>query len=257
MRSNFQNLFYAGTSGLVVPVRKELYPPDFQGQSRLTYYSYLFNSIEINSSFYKTPRAATIVKWSESVPDNFRFTFKLSKAITHSKKLEFDVLLLHLFFEAINQIGAKKGCLLIQLPPGLKIEQFNKVEKLLGQIQQLNASNEWKVAVEFRHPSWHQPEVDHLLKNYRAALVVQDLPSSATSLSASTGPFHYVRFHGTLPGYRGSYPHDLLRQTATRINQWIQKGSQVFCYFNNTLGGAFYNVDTLNNFVKCSWNYIP
>src|SRR5688572_27388286 len=112
MRSISQNLFYAGTSGLVVPVRKELYPREFQGKSRLTYYSSLFNSIEINSSFYKTPKAATVGRWSESVPDNFRFTFKLSKAITHSKKLEFDILLLELFFNAINHIGNKKGCLL-------------------------------------------------------------------------------------------------------------------------------------------------
>ena len=250
MRSDSQNLFYSGTSGLVVPLRRELYPPEFQGQSRLTYYSSLFNSIEINSSFYKTPRAATVVKWSESVPGNFRFTFKLSKAITHSKRLEFDVLLLKLFFDSINQIGDKKGCLLIQLPPGLKMDQFDQVEKLLDQINQLNPDNAWKVAIEFRHISWHRPEVDQLLKNYHAAVVVHDLPGSAAPHSVSAGPFHYIRFHGPVSGYRGSYSDDVLMQTATNIHRWIQKGNQVFCYFNNTMGDAVKNLQTLNNFVK-------
>jgi uncharacterized protein YecE (DUF72 family) len=250
MKNNFKNLFYAGTSGLVVPVKKEFYPPEFQGKSRLTYYSSLFNSIEINSSFYKTPMAATVARWSESVPGNFKFTFKLSKAITHSKKLEFDVLLLELFFNTINQIGDKKGCLLIQLPPGVKMEQFDKVEKLLSQVYQLNPDNSWKVAIEFRHTSWHQPEVDHLLKNYRTALVVQDLPASSTPLSAIVGPFHYIRFHGPVPGYRGSYSDDLLKKTAKKINELIEKGSQVFCYFNNTMGDAVKNLQTLNNFLK-------
>ncbi len=87
--NSINNTFYSGTSGLVLPVPKLLYPAEFQDKSRLTYYASLFNSIEINSSFYKIPQIPTVCKWAESVPDNFQFTFKLSKAITHAKGLEF------------------------------------------------------------------------------------------------------------------------------------------------------------------------
>ncbi len=86
--SSGNHTFYSGTSGLVVPVPQALYPPEFKGKSRLNYYASLFNSIEINSTFYKMPKISTVSNWAESVPDEFRFTFKLSKAITHAKGLE-------------------------------------------------------------------------------------------------------------------------------------------------------------------------
>lgn len=79
--------FYTGTSGLSLPFPKHSFPPEFQDKSRLTFYASLFNSIEINSSFYKLPMASTVKKWAESVPDNFLFTFKLWREITHNKGL--------------------------------------------------------------------------------------------------------------------------------------------------------------------------
>ncbi|MBA2422067.1 MAG: DUF72 domain-containing protein, partial [Chitinophagales bacterium] len=88
---------------------QSLYPPEFQGKSRLTYYASLFNSVEINSSFYKNPKISTIIKWAESVPDNFQFTFKLSKDITHSKGLDFNHEDVDRFIEAIAHVGNKKG----------------------------------------------------------------------------------------------------------------------------------------------------
>src|SRR5688572_17070366 len=82
-------LFLSGTSGLALSIPQAQYPAAFKGASRLTFYGSLFNSIEINSTFYKLPKAATILKWAESVPAHFRFTFKLSKSITHHKGLDF------------------------------------------------------------------------------------------------------------------------------------------------------------------------
>src|SRR5690348_60963 len=82
-------LFYSGTSGLDLPVRRSQYPPEFQGKSRLQYYASLFNSLEVNSIFYKLPRSSTVANWAKSVPGNFRFTFKVSKTITHVKELKF------------------------------------------------------------------------------------------------------------------------------------------------------------------------
>ena len=123
--TGFQSLFYSGISGLQHPIPKYLNPPVFENASRLTYYSSLFNSIEINSSFYKIPQGATVTKWAGSVSENFIFTFKLRKEITHSKELNFNGEDVSAFFKSINCIGEKKGCLLIQFPPGLVFPLFN------------------------------------------------------------------------------------------------------------------------------------
>ena len=82
--------FYSGLSGLQLPIHKYQYPPPFENANRLTFYASLFNSIEINSSFYRIPQTATVAKWADSVPENFKFTFKLWKGITHSKGLNFN-----------------------------------------------------------------------------------------------------------------------------------------------------------------------
>ncbi len=100
--------FYSGTSGLVLPVPQSLYPTEFQDKSRLEYYASLFNSVEINSSFYKMPMISTVSKWAESVGDHFQFTFKLSKIITHVKGLDFNVEDIELFMQRIENIHNKK-----------------------------------------------------------------------------------------------------------------------------------------------------
>src|SRR5579872_6280542 len=112
---------YIGTSGLVLPVpNKAALPPAFRDQPRLAYYATLFNSLEINSSFYKVPMPVTFEKWAAIVPDGFRFTVKLGRHITHEKGLAFNSKSVDTFMAAADRLGAKKGCMLIQLPPGLQ-----------------------------------------------------------------------------------------------------------------------------------------
>lgn len=245
-----ENTFYSGTSGLVLPVPQALYPPEFQGKSRLNYYASLFNSIEINSSFYKIPQVSTVSKWAESVPGNFQFTFKLSKAITHAKGLDFYADDIDHFMQTIANIGNKKGCLLVQFPPGLKIEKCNQLQNLLISIKAANPYNIWKVAVEFRNQSWYHEDVYDLLNQYKVSMVIHDLPSSATPLTASTGDFRYLRFHGPGGRYRGSYSDDFLYQYAEYIKAWTSEGKAVYLYFNNTMGDAVKNLQTLNGFLQ-------
>lgn len=245
-----ENTFYSGTSGLVLPVPQALYPPEFQGKSRLNYYASLFNSIEINSSFYKIPQVSTVSKWAESVPGNFQFTFKLSKAITHAKGLDFYADDIDHFMQTIANIGNKKGCLLVQFPPGLKIEKCNQLQNLLISIKAGNPSNIWKVAVEFRNQSWYHEDVYDLLNQYKVSMVIHDLPSSATPLTASTGDFRYLRFHGPGGRYRGSYSDDFLYQYAEYIKAWTSEGKAIYLYFNNTMGDAVKNLQTLNGFLQ-------
>lgn len=242
--------FYSGTSGLVLPVPQSLYPPEFAGKSRLTYYASLFNSIEINSSFYKTPKVSTVIKWAESVPDNFKFTFKLSKTITHAKGLDFNAEDIEQFMQTIAHMGNKKGCLLIQFPPSLKVEKCNQLQQLLMKIKDVSEDNFWKIALEFRNPSWYHKEVYDLLNQNNVSLVIHDLPAVATPLTVSTGNLKYLRFHGPGGKYRGNYPDEFLYQYGQYIKHWINEGKEVYFYFNNTMGDAVKNLQTLNGFLQ-------
>src|SRR6186997_1999213 len=100
-------LFYSGTSGLVLPMTKQDFPAGYRDKSRLTYFASLFNSIEINSTFKKLPMPRTIEKWSEEVGDHFKFTFKVPQSITHGKGLHFLKEDIYQFVELINHIGNK------------------------------------------------------------------------------------------------------------------------------------------------------
>ena len=121
--------FYSGTSGLVLPIPKYEFPAPFENASRLTYFASLYNSLEVNSSFYKIPKLATTYKWATSVPDDFRFTFKLWQGITHGKGFDFNKEDVEHFMTVIGQVGIKKGCLLIQLPPKAGNHYFGKLDQ--------------------------------------------------------------------------------------------------------------------------------
>lgn len=96
---------------------------------------------------------ATVQKWSASVPGHFRFTFKLWKEITHVKGLAFNPKDVNHFMQVIANADNKKGCLLVQFPPSLKIVNMGQLEKLLIAIQDTNLGQNWKVALEFRDKS--------------------------------------------------------------------------------------------------------
>ncbi|MBW4891058.1 DUF72 domain-containing protein [Mucilaginibacter sp. HMF5004] len=243
--------FYAGTSGLALPVaNKAAYPPEFRDKPRLSYYASLFNSIEINSSFYKIPMAATVSKWVDLVPDDFRFTYKLWQGVTHEKGLIFDAKDVWRFMKVINEAGDKKGCLLVQFPPGVRVDSIAQLERLLSCIRESDNSVEWKIAVEFRHRSWYLDRTYQLLQQLNMSMVIHDLPPSAAPMETLDMDFVYVRFHGPDGGYRGTYTDGFLYEYAGYIREWLDDGKTVYAYFNNTIGDAVKNLATLNAYVK-------
>lgn len=241
--------FYSGLSGLQLNITKNLYPPPFENASRLTYYASLFNSIEINSSFYKIPQAATVTKWAASVPADFKFTFKLWKVITHGKGLIFNEDDVSHFLKAINSVKDKWGCLLIQLPPSSGNEYIVQLEKLLSCIRRID-NNHWNLAIEFRNKSWYDISTYNLLLSYEAAVVINDIPKSTTPRMDHKSDFIYIRFHGPTGNYRDSYSDEFLNEYATHISEWIEEGKEVYVYFNNTMGDAFNNLKTLNSLLN-------
>jgi len=241
--------FYCGTSNVVLPVpNKGHFPPEYQDRSRLCYYASLFNTVEINSTFYKIPMPRTVEKWATEVPDEFRFTFKLWGGITHAKELSYDEAGINKFMSAINMAGDKKGCLLVQFPASIKISYFHKLKSLLGGLQAAGAAEEWKLAIEFRDRSWYRDDVYELLEQYSAAVVIHDMPNSITPLISMEADFVYMRFHGERGDYRGSYTDDLLQEQAAYIKDYLDEGKSVYVYFNNTMGEAVHNAAALNNF---------
>jgi len=244
-------IFRSGTSGLVLrEPNKQAFPEEHRQKHRLTYYSSLFNSIEINSSFYKVPMPVTFTKWSHFVPGGFQFTIKLWREITHARGFTFNLEDIALFMKAGASLGDKKGCLLIQLPPSVGWNKMGQLERLLTEVQASDTAPAWRIAVEFRDKSWYRQETYDLLDRFGSTLVLHDMPASAIHTPIEKAGFIYIRFHGIRGDYKGSYTQDHLQAYAEKINSWLRQGKDVYAYFNNTIGDAVANLETLNTLVS-------
>ncbi|UOQ97140.1 DUF72 domain-containing protein [Hymenobacter sp. 5317J-9] len=238
-----------GTSGIVVPGPKATFPAAYQATSRLTYYATLFNSVEINSTFYRIPLPKTFAAWAAETGPDFDFTIKLWRDITHAKALVEDLSGIARFLEAARELGPKRGCLLIQFPPSNTIRQLQAVNVVLAALAAADPAHEWRKAVEFRHPSWYADDAFDMLDHHGASLVLHDKgPARNAQLNEGAG-FVYMRFHGPKGNYRESYERDFLHDTAEQIHDYLQEGKDVYAYFNNTMGAAFENAQDLYRLV--------
>lgn len=240
---------FIGTSNIALPGTKQNFPEVFKQKSRLHYYSSLFNSLEVNSSFYKVPMMTTFEKWTREVPEDFRFTLKIWREISHVKELNMGADRIHHFLKAAAGVGAKKGCLLLQFPGKISLEYFSQVEFILENLHQEDPTLHWPIAVEFRNPSWYVSESLELLNEYGASLVMHDMPKAHNGVFNKKARELYLRFHGPEGNYGGSYNIATLREKATSIIEWKRKGKNVYAYFNNTMGSAFEDAQTLQQLV--------
>ena len=236
-----------GTSGIVLPGPKSTFPTELQNNTRLHYYASLFDTLEINSSFYKIPLPSTFTKWKSEVPDNFKFTIKLWRGITHKDDLKYDVDDVEIFMRSINHLKEKSGCLLIQLPATITIRYLPRVEALLVCIQKLPDSEQCNIAIELRHKSWYHQDIYELFNVYKVSIVYHDMPGSKTPFEYNSFQFAYFRFHGPTGNYTGTYDESFLEVYAERIRAIKEEGKDVYVYFNNTIGEAFNNAQLLKN----------
>lgn len=242
-----KGIFRIGTSNIVVPGAKHTFPEAYQDKSRLTYYASLFNSLEVNSTFYKLPMARTFAKWAEEVPDDFQFTIKLLRDITHAKGLMYDPEMIVKFMNSANWLGEKKGCLLIQFPASITVHHIHDIGSILQHVDDADPDRTWRKAIEFRHHSWYNDRVYKLLERYRTAIVVHDMPKSKTPEMEQDLVF--LRFHGPAGDYRGGYHPEHLEAQADDIKKWLKQGKDVYAYFNNTIGDAYDNAMMLKGLV--------
>lgn len=250
MNKKKKGILRTGTSGIVVPGTRQSFPVEFQQKSRLNYYGTLFTTLEINSSFYKVPMPSTFERWSLDVPENFQFTIKLWKEITHIKNLETDLDNINSFLKAADLIGNKKGCVLLQFPGKITLEYYNQVEQILKRLSENDPKNKWRKAIEFRSATWYVSETHELLNEYGASIVLHDIPKSKNFETNKAAKFVYLRFHRPKGDYRGSYTDAFLGELSEKIRAWLNVGKDVYAYFNNTMGSALENATTLIEMAK-------
>jgi uncharacterized protein YecE (DUF72 family) len=238
---------YIGTSGWsYAHWQGVLYPPGAPERDRLLWYVQRFGTVEVNSTFYHWPREETFTNWYQRLPEGFLLTVKAPRGLTHASRLDAPEVWLARVLPRLQLLQQKLGVLLVQLPPAMPCD----LARLQYFLQRLPS---WlRVALEFRHPSWHQEAVFALLERQRVAYCVMSGAGLPCILRA-TAPFVYVRLHGPDAHhlYAGSYSDDDLRWWASRLAEWTAQGRDVFAYFNNDGGGnAVRNAEVLQRIVS-------
>jgi uncharacterized protein YecE (DUF72 family) len=224
--------------------RRDFYPSDLPASRWFEHYASVFDTVEINSTFYRLPEAATFAAWARRAPRGFRFAVKASRYLTHMKKLTEPEEPLDRLFSRVRALGRHRGPVLYQLPPGWKLDG-DRLEQFLHALPR-----HARHVFEFRDASWYADEVLALLVRHRAALCLHDMRGSAPP-RCRVGPFVYVRFHGAGGTYSGSYPDERLRGWAGWLHEQRQAGVDVYAYFNNDVGGhAPRNALTLRRYLE-------
>jgi uncharacterized protein YecE (DUF72 family) len=242
---------YIGTSGWNYKHwRNLIYAPKFAQKNWLGFIAEHFDTVEVNTSFYRIPTSETIAAWQQATPAQFKFALKLWRGITHYKKLINAAEFTRRFLDVADVLDTKRrGPLLIQLPPN-QSKDLAKLDMYLRELRGL-LTTRWNVALEFRHDSWLDPEVYRLLDKHRAALCIHDMPGKAATTTPNDAPFIYMRRHGTAEGrYAGSYSEEQLEHDAGNVRKWTKEGKSVYVYYNNDIGGhAFWNARQLRNMI--------
>lgn len=224
---------YVGTAAWTIP--KEHRSSFNEGGSHLQMYGGKLNAVEINSSFYRDHKPATYERWAESVPEDFRFSVKLSKVFTHMQKLKGGEKNLAENLRGIMNLKSKLGCLLVQLPPSLQFD----VEDANGFFENLRATYEGPVAFETRHPSWSTASALDVFQDFRLAAVIADPNPTGERPKAflSAAELIYFRLHGSPEIYKSNYEPERLRAYAKQMMSFLSSHQQVWCIFDNTTFG--------------------
>lgn len=226
------DIHHIGCSGYYYPNWKnKFYPPKLKPKEWLHYYSTVFNTVELNGTFYRTPSINQLNKYYEQTPDEFLFAVKMSKYITHVLKLQESKQQISEFQDLITSgLKEKTGCFLFQLPPSFVFSEEN-LERVVENIPHSKEN-----IVEFRHISWWN---DQTIKSLRAAGITfcnVDFPGMKTSFEHTTDYF-YLRLHGNPVLFKSAYTTAQLKKF---YKQFPKQSKQYWVFFNNTYYEAGY-----------------
>jgi uncharacterized protein YecE (DUF72 family) len=202
------------------------YPPDLPKDKWLEYYAQHFDTVELNNTFYHLPKPQFLKRWHKLTPKNFIYAVKVSRYITHIKKLKDVSEELTRFIGLAALLGRKLGPILYQLPPSLH-KDLDRLESFIKLLPK------GKIAVfEFRHESWYREDTYKLLDKFGVGFCIHDL-SGSESPKVVTGDIIYVRFHGTTGRYSGCYSKAQLRNWAKWLKEQSRDVHSIYVYFNN------------------------
>jgi uncharacterized protein YecE (DUF72 family) len=221
-----------GCSGWNYPHWREVVYPKGLAQRRwLEHYATLFDTVEVNTSFYRLPSTSAVAGWVEQTPPDFLFSVKASRYLTHVKRLTDLGRGVERFYERIEPLvrAAKLGPVLWQLPANF----HRNDERLVAALARLPPGRH---CFEFRHESWFADEIYELLRRHGVALVIGDHPERPFQTYELTADWTFIRFHYGGRGRRGNYSERELETWKRRIAAWRAE-VDVFAYFNNDWDG--------------------
>ncbi len=249
-----------GISGWVYPGwRGSFYPRDLARRKELEYAARRLSSIEINGSFYSLQRPTSYAAWRTTTPDDFVFSVKGGRFITHMKKLaDVETPLANFFASGVLALGPKLGPFLWQLPPMLGFDAerlatfFDLLPRTTREAAALAARHDEKVpvdrawtqtddnrplrhAIEVRHDSFDSPVAIGLLRSHELSFVVADTAGRWPHVETSTADFMYVRLHGDKELYASGYSPQALDAWAAKVRAWTAQGLDVYVYFDNDM----------------------
>jgi uncharacterized protein YecE (DUF72 family) len=206
------------------------YPEEVMPAKYLEHYVTAFDCVELNASFYRLPGIKKVEGWARRTPSSFRFCAKMSRFITHQKKLVDAEEPLERFLAVFAPLRDRLGPFLVQLPPSLHFDPG-----IAGAFLHLLDShrNIGEFALEARHESWFTPDSISLLKYYGIANVIADSGGRFAGGELRTHSIVYLRFHGPDGRYHNSYTTGALEIYARKIIGWLSEGCRVWAFFNN------------------------
>ncbi len=235
---------HIGTSGWSYRHWKNIfYPPRLKSGNWLSYYAQHFDVTEINGSFYRLPAVETVEDWMRKVPPNFLFCPKMSRFLTHMKKLLHPEESMERFFEIFELMKKRLGPVLVQLPPGFRFD-YDRAEHFYRLAR--NKYREYEFVVEVRHESWLHNDSLTLMSKYDIGLVISQSGNEFPYSEMITAKNIYVRLHGPRELYASSYDEEMLKSFVKKFRQWVKEGHEIWVFFNNDIHGyAFENAKTM------------
>jgi uncharacterized protein YecE (DUF72 family) len=218
-----------GTSGWGYPHWKRIfYPSDVARSKWLDFYGNHFDTVEVNATFYRLPGAKTFHEWYRRTPENFLWSVKASKYLTHTKRLKDPEEPLSRLYEAAQGLKEKLGPILFQLPPSLSFDR----DLFISFCESLGRSN--RHVLEIRHKSWIHHSVFEILKENNIAFCISDTAGRYPYHEEITADFLYIRLHGSQKLYASEYSEAELQAWARKIRDWSM---DTYAYFDNDFQG--------------------
>ena len=237
--------YHIGTSGWHYEHwRGRFYPEQLPKAKWLGFYADHFTTVEVNNSFYRLPSENAFANWYGNSPASFIFAVKVSRFITHIKRLKNTEEAVEKFISRAKLLKDKLGPMLYQLPPNMH-RSDEVLQAFLSTLPQ-----GFKHVFEFRHQSWFEDRVLETLHKYNVGFCVFDMPYLDCPLVA-TADFAYIRFHGSTELYSSCYSDEELAHWAKKLKDLATNLKEVYIYFNNDAGAfAVKNAITLSNYLE-------